>query len=109
MSCSEYYLTLSGDVKCRYDEKIKIIENIDPYTLGILDLSAYLSILPCVSIINMVNYLVLTHSFYIGQQLKAYKTLQAYKFYEAGFVQVSARKINANAFIVMGKVNFISV
>ncbi|KAJ8963022.1 hypothetical protein NQ317_006157, partial [Molorchus minor] len=105
MSRSEYYLTLSGSVKCRYDDKIKVIDNIDPYALGDLDLSADLSILPRVSVIDMVNYLVLTHSFYTGLQLKAYKSLQAYKFYEAGFVQeVKSRKINTNAFVAVGKV-----
>ncbi|KAJ8975117.1 hypothetical protein NQ317_003598 [Molorchus minor] len=49
---------------------------------------------------DMVNYLILTHNFYTGQQLKAYKSLQAYKYYEAGFVKVLAKKVHENAFVV---------
>ncbi|KAJ8979838.1 hypothetical protein NQ317_007603 [Molorchus minor] len=53
---------------------------------------------------DMVNYLILTHSFYTGQQLKAYKSLQVYKYYEARFVkEVLAKKVHENAFVVVDK------
>lgn len=59
---------------------------------------------------DMVNYLILTHSFYTGQQLKAYKSLQAYKYYEAGFVQdVMAKRMNENYFVIVGKVSYCSI
>lgn len=106
MACSEYYLSLKGDVKSRYDSKLGIIDNVDPYSLGASELTSNLSFLPSVSIMDMVNYLILTHSFYTGQQLKAYMSLQAYKYYEAGFVvEVLAKRINEN-FVVVGKVSF---
>lgn len=107
MAWSEYYLSLKGDVKLRYESKLKIIDNIDPYSLGASELTNNLSFLPTVSIMDMVNYLIITHSFYTGQQLKAYKSLQAYKYYEAGFViEVLAKRINENSFVVVGKVSF---
>lgn len=42
---SEYYLTLPGDVK-RHDEKLKIIDNTDPYILSKSDLSDDLNFFP---------------------------------------------------------------
>ncbi|KAJ8957307.1 hypothetical protein NQ317_010645 [Molorchus minor] len=106
MSFSKYYLSLKGDVKSRYDAKIQLIDNVDPHSLGANELNRNLSLLPTVSIIDMVNYLIFTHSFYTGQQLKplkAYKSLQAYKYYEAGFVkEVLAKKVHENAFVVVG-------
>ncbi|KAJ8979719.1 hypothetical protein NQ317_015543 [Molorchus minor] len=109
MSFSKYYLSLKGDVKSRYDAKIQLIDNVDPYSLGANELNRSLSFLPTVSIMDMVNYLFLTHSFYTGQQLlKAYKSLQAYKYYEVGFVkEVLAKKVHENAFVVVGKVSSI--
>lgn len=108
MARSEYYLSLKGDVKSRYDSKLKIIDNVDPYSLGAYELTSNLSFLPTVSIMDMVNYLILTHSFYTGEQLKAYKSLKAYKYYEAGFVvEVLAKRMNENAFVVVGKVSFL--
>lgn len=102
---SEYFSTLSGDVKTRYAEKLKIIGDIDPYSLHVQELSSDLSILPDVGIIDLVSYLVFSHSFYTGEQLKAYKSLQAYKFYEAGFVQEVLTKPANDAFIILGKVS----
>ncbi|KAJ8965333.1 hypothetical protein NQ317_012081 [Molorchus minor] len=95
---------MTRDVKSRYDAKIELIDNVDPYPLGANELNRNLSFLPTVSIMDMVNYLILTNSFYTGQQLKAYKSLNAYKYYEAGFVkEVLAKKVHENAFVVVGK------
>ncbi|KAJ8911112.1 hypothetical protein NQ315_003374 [Exocentrus adspersus] len=86
-------------------KKIEIINGIDPYTLDRDRVKASLDSVPDVTIMDMVNYLILSRSFYTGQQMKAYKSLQAYKFYEAGFVQdVFGEKINENACVVIGKV-----
>ncbi|CAG9829833.1 unnamed protein product [Diabrotica balteata] len=41
---------------------------------------------PTLSSIDVVSYLMLSTSFYTQQQIKAYKRLQAYKYFEAGFV-----------------------
>lgn len=70
------------------------------------DVSVDLHTLPEVTLIDLVNYLILTHSFYTGQQMKAYKGLNAYKYYESGLVQeVKAKKMNDKSFVVVGKVS----
>lgn len=95
MSRSDYYLTVTGDVKARYYKKLEIIHDIDPYSLGDSELSRNLNIIPSVLLIDLVNYLIISYSFYTGQQLKTYKSLLAYKYYESGYVQeVYARQIN---------------
>ncbi|VEN63948.1 unnamed protein product, partial [Callosobruchus maculatus] len=105
MSRSEYYPSLSGDIKLRYDEKMKLTDGVDPYALRIDELSEDVSFLPAVKIVDLVNYLVLTHCFYTGQQMKPYKSLQAFKYYEAGYVQQTmAKMMNTNCYVVMGKV-----
>lgn len=106
MSRSIYYSNLNGDVKSRYDEKLKIIDNIDPYLLSPHELSLNVSDLPNITLMDLVNYLILSSSFYTGQQLKAYKSLQAYKHYESGAVlTILAKQINADAFVIIGKVS----
>lgn len=105
MSRSTYYTTLTGDVKCRYDKKIEIIDNVDPYAILPEECRADIYKLPNITMMDLVNYLILTHSFYTGLQLKAYKSLQAYKHAESGSVQgIFAKQINDEAFVVIGKV-----
>lgn len=102
MERSEYYQSLSPETKARYEVKLKIIDGKDPYILQDLS-SQVLSILPEVTMMDMVNHLILTHSYYTGENLKAFKSLQAYK-YESGFIHVQAKQINENAFVVTGRV-----
>lgn len=110
MARSEYCASLDADVKRRYEDKLVVIDNVDPFMFSVGDLSLDLNLLPKVEMMDLVNYLILTHSFYTGQQLKAYKSLQAYKYYESGFVQeVLAKKINSNAFVVVGKVTIFAL
>lgn len=105
MNRSQYYLTLSGDVKCRYDQKMEIIDNIDPYAVPVRECNLDVFKIPNIGMMDLVNYLILSHSYYTGQQLKAYKSLQAYRQYEAGSVQeVLAKQVNDEAFIVIAKV-----
>lgn len=82
---SAYYQSLPLDNKSRYDQKVKIIDDTDPYLLEFSpqDLMSIPSSFPEISIMDMVNYFILTHSFYTGQQIKAYKSLQAFKFVRA--------------------------
>lgn len=109
MERSDYYEHLEQSVKDRYNEKLKIIDGKDPYLLkdfSVQDLQS----LPQVTMMDLVNYLILSHSFYTGKQLKAYKGLNAYKYYESGLVQeVKVKRMTTEAFVVIGKVSFIEV
>ena len=70
------------------------------------ELNGNLKELPEVSTMDLVNYLILKHKFYTGEQLKAYKSLQAYKFVEAGFCQALKFKKIEGYYVVVGEVSF---
>ncbi|KAJ8909797.1 hypothetical protein NQ315_015317 [Exocentrus adspersus] len=101
---SEYFKKLEsagGDVVDRYKLKLGLINNVDPYVLKDDDLRFEVEVFPAVTAIDIVTYLVLTHSFYTQQQMKAYKSLLGYKYFEAGFVQkIGAVKINERVVVV---------
>ncbi|KAK4886467.1 hypothetical protein RN001_002738 [Aquatica leii] len=82
-----FFTMLSGnDVLARYNKKIILINNVDSYTLWDKDLQFDTqSFLPVTSK-DIVSYLVLTHSFYTGEQI--YKSLLGYKYFESGFIQM---------------------
>lgn len=105
MSTSAYYLSLTGDIKQRYDKKITVIGNIDPYSLLPNELCFPVVNLPNVTTIDITDYLIYTHSFYTRQQLKAHKSLQAFKLYEAGAVlQIQAKQMTPESFVILSKV-----
>ena len=98
---SAYALKLTGDVLIRYADKITAIKHFNPYTLPMEAFLQYLSSLPHVTAIAIMNYFVLTKSIYTGKQIEAYKSLRAYKFVEAGFVlNVRYAKITENFVII---------
>ncbi|XP_050509323.1 uncharacterized protein LOC114335688 [Diabrotica virgifera virgifera] len=68
----------SADVLERYSLKLKIIGDLDPYTIqsSELDFTVH-SIYYCYNAI--IDRLVESHSYYFKQQMKAYKSLQAHK------------------------------
>lgn len=100
---SDYLLMLeseSKEIAIRYKEKIKVIQGIiDPFILMNNDPDGKTREdgFPPMTAFHIFSYLVLTHSFYTNEQVKAYKSLSAYKYFEAGFVQnCRARKIGEN-------------
>ncbi|KAF5277289.1 hypothetical protein FQA39_LY18501 [Lamprigera yunnana] len=60
------------DVAARYLDKIRIIGSVDPYTLSSADLDYGVDAIPPISSIDIVSYLVLTHSFYTKNQIKVW-------------------------------------
>lgn len=109
---SDYFKNLASvgvDVVERYAKKIEIINSVDPYTLDDNDLSVSIDRFPPVTSMDIVAYLVLTHSFYTQEQMKAYKSLLGYKYFEAGFVQkVGAIKISTYN-VIIGTVSLVDL
>ena len=68
--------TLESLVQNRYDGKLKIIGGNDPYDLT--GWSDNVDILPGVTYIAIVNYLLHTKSPYTADDIKSYKGLDAY-------------------------------
>ncbi|KAK3879583.1 hypothetical protein Pcinc_015870 [Petrolisthes cinctipes] len=88
---SQYARTLDSEAKLRYIEKISAFGGNDPYiTLEngrpLVELSA--SELPDTAYHDIYIYLIESKSKeFTGKSLKAYKSLEAYKYFIAGHVQ----------------------
>ena len=83
----DYSKCLAADVRKRYIEKISKIDFIDPYLLKPTDLNYDSNVLPQVSYPDIVNYLLFAPSPMTGEQLKCYKSMDAYNYYLSGFVK----------------------
>ncbi len=101
---STYYESLTGDVKLRYDAKIKNCDDIDPYTLKELDLSKTKSDFPEISLLDIGNHMIHSVSPFTKRAFKAYKSMEAYSFFESGFVSNVGLKKNEEFAIIVGKV-----
>ena len=100
-----YVNKLSVADKRRYLEKTEDIG--DPYAYALSTLNQ--EDLPPVRSPDIFNYLVLTTSFCTSDRFKAYKSMDAYKYFISGFVSsVAARRIGER-YVVVGKVNQILV
>ena len=88
---SDYYTSLTGEAKCKYDGKMKMISTtIDPYCIlekksGPSSSCSLISSVewydwPDVSFADIYNCLILTPSFCTHEQLKAYKSMDGYNF-----------------------------
>nr|XP_023015349.1 uncharacterized protein LOC111504870 [Leptinotarsa decemlineata] len=53
---------------------------------------------------DIVAYLVLTHSFYTNEQMKAFKSLEAHKYFTSGFVLKAGTKVINDFYVLVGKV-----
>lgn len=84
---SEYFMQLPAEIQHRYVQKISVINGFDPYTFSEKDFSEEIEDFPKISIIDIVSYYTCTHSFYTADQVKAFKSIEAYKFYESDFIE----------------------
>lgn len=85
---SPYYEDLDETAKERYRQKLAVIGNIDdPYvwSAGEYD-SVDWQHWPDVQYPDIYNYLISTPGVYTQQELKAYKSLEAYKYFVDGWV-----------------------
>lgn len=96
-----YYENLSDGMKIRYDSKIEQCGGTDPYTIKEKGLSVKRADFPEITLLDIANYMVHSVSYCTKRAFKAVKSMEAYKFFESGFVlTLGARKINN---IAMGK------
>ncbi|KAB0799163.1 hypothetical protein PPYR_07043 [Photinus pyralis] len=103
---SDYCNTLQADVKSRYMDKIKLVNNIDPYIISISSCSKNCEDFPSVTYFDIVNYLVFNKSAYTQEEFKAYKSLEAYNLYNCKWVRtLCAKKIsNSDNILVLAEV-----
>lgn len=103
---SDYFNKLVGHIRQRYITKTALIDGIDPYCLC-KNSPFFISSndLPAVSEIDIFAYFAATHSAYSAEQFKAYKSLHANKYVEAGFVEnILTFKINDDYNVIVANV-----
>lgn len=89
---------MDADVLERYSQKINdYCGGIDPYSL-----KSAKDPLPCnVHYFDVCNYCIDKDSSYTQQSFKAYKSLEAFKLYESGWVQsVLCQKISTGSILL---------
>ena len=86
MEDSAYFAGLDGITRERYFQKVAKYAGRDPYLLKKTEFSKDLKDLPAIEAVDITNYLVLQTSFYTNQQMKAYKSMDAYNYFISGWV-----------------------
>lgn len=99
----KYVDTLEQAVRTRYLEKVNLVGR-DPYEIPASDWSYDVSLLPDVTYPDIVNYLVFQQSAYTVQQLKAYKSLEAYNYFVSGWVKEVRQRVDNGLCLVSGRV-----
>ncbi|XP_050505806.1 uncharacterized protein LOC126884063 [Diabrotica virgifera virgifera] len=93
----------SPEAADRYLDKIKQL-NCDPYALSEVDFDYGLTYVPPIASMDILTYIVFTHSFYTHEQMRAYKSLAAYKYFKSGFVEKVGFKVINDLVLLIGKV-----
>ena len=88
-----YLASLTGSSRSRYLEKTTLIGGIDPYTIKKSDFISDVQLLPSISYPDIVNYLIHTPSSYTLDELKAYKSCEAYNYFVSGWVREVTTKL----------------
>ena len=104
---SSYAASLDATAKDRYTKKISTV-GVDPYLINKSETksahSCTSSELPDLTYFDMYHYLINTPGGYSGQSLKAYKSLDAYKYFSSGWVQDVFVNLRSNRFIICSQV-----
>lgn len=108
MELSNYFNSLSIEEQEIYKQKISII-NIDPYMIKFQDCSSKIEDFPKVLYPDIFMYLVYTKSKYTADEMKAYKSLEAYNQAACGWVrQMSVKRMGLYS-LILSKVGIIYV
>ena len=85
---SKYYQGLDIEGKKQYDQKLAMLGSLGDLYSGLKNLPASLEWQhwPSVEYPDIYNYLIATPSLYTKDKLKAYKSLEAYKYFTSGWV-----------------------
>ncbi|XP_057708134.1 uncharacterized protein LOC130926863 [Corythoichthys intestinalis] len=103
---SQYCKDLDPISKQRYTKLISKYVGSDPYVMKMSEFSTELRDLPAVEAVDITNYLVLQTSYYTRQQMKAYKSLEAYNFFVSGWVNhLGTKRLRDNHRLVFARVN----
>ncbi len=104
----KYLQTLTNESRKKYQEKLNLINNIDPYNVNSKFFSESVEMWPNVEYPDIVTYFLCSTSRYTKEQIKAYKSLESYQYFVAGWVRcVFVGKATSNIKILIGKVSIL--
>ena len=105
MSFLKYFNMLDPPAKKRYWEKLKLIDEIDPYAIKDNNFSYDINCFPTITHSDIVNYLVFGTSPFSAEDMKAWKSLDAYnQVLEGWVIDVKILVTKSDSNIVQGKV-----
>ena len=99
-----YKSTLDSASLKRYNEKLSLIENLDPYEIEKNHWKNDPKILPHIEYPDIVNYCVYSKSAYTLDQLKSYKSLDSYNQFISGWVSQLQSFVASDKVIVRANV-----
>lgn len=106
---SQYCTDLDPVSRHRYKELINRYVGCDPYLMKMSEFSVELKDLPTVEAVDITNYLVLQTSYYTRQQMKAYKSLEAYNFFVNRWVHnLGVKRLHDDHRLVFARVSVCS-
>ena len=105
---SDYYFNLHGNAKSRYEEKLVAIDlSIDLFSIqeDEFELSKDFTKWPDISYADIFEYLINSPSIYTKKSLKAYKSLESYKYVLSGLVfDIQVKRINNGNYLIRAKI-----
>ena len=101
---TDYFNKLDPPTKKRYKEKLLIIGNIDPYSAPDSHFSVKIGDFPSICYPDIVNYLVFSPRPFSADDMKAYKSLEAYNQVIEGWVRDVKVMTTSGLKVVKGKV-----
>lgn len=103
-----YYARLIRSARARYEERVKLCDDVHPYTLQPgADTTTDISAFPEVTHEDIVNYLVFSASFATLEEMKAYKSLEAHNYFTSGWVKaLSAKRLQGEKVLLLGEVSW---
>ena len=105
ISFSKYFDTLDSPAKKRYCKKLKLIDDIDPCAIEDENFTYNINCFPAIAYPALLNYLVFGTSPFSVEDMKAYKSLDAYnQVLEGWVVDVKTLVNKSDLNIVRGKV-----
>ncbi|CAI5669920.1 unnamed protein product [Oreochromis niloticus] len=103
---SSYCATLDPVSRERYKQIVKKYIGRDPYSLKMSEYTTEVKDLPTIEAVDITNYLVLQTSYYTRQQMKAFKSLEAYNFFVSGWVHnLGTKRLRDGYSLVFARVN----
>ncbi|KAG0435008.1 hypothetical protein HPB47_018736 [Ixodes persulcatus] len=103
--CPSSFEELVGPTRARYESKVKICDGVDPYTLRVgADTFPHADLLPAMTHVYIINYLVLSTNYVSLQQMKAFKALDAHNYFTSGWVKsLTARRLPSKCVVVLSE------